>query len=63
MSKKDDINIDAQKISKLISYNFKNIELLTESFTHKSVSENNYERLEFLGDAVLQLIITENSKC
>ena len=60
MSKKDDINIDAQKISKLISYNFKNIELLTESFTHKSVSENNYERLEFLGDAVLQLIITEN---
>ena len=60
MSKKDDINIDAQKISKLISYNFKNIELLTESFTHKSMSENNYERLEFLGDAVLQLIITEN---
>ena len=60
MSKKDDTNINVEKISKLIGYDFKNTKLLTESFTHKSVSENNYERLEFLGDAVLQLIITKN---
>ena len=60
MSKKDDIKISAEKINKLIGYNFKNVSLLNESFTHKSISENNYERLEFLGDAVLQLIITKN---
>ena len=60
MSKKDDIKISAEKINKLIGYNFKNASLLNESFTHKSISENNYERLEFLGDAVLQLIITKN---
>src|SRR3954464_12408127 len=45
---------------------FKNIELLVTAFTHrsyinehkKSASEHN-ERLEFLGDAVLELIVTE----
>jgi ribonuclease III len=60
MSKKDDINISVEKINKLIDYKFENTSLLIESFTHKSISENNYERLEFLGDAVLQLIITKN---
>jgi len=60
MSKKDDINISVEKINKLIGYKFENTRLLIESFTHKSISENNYERLEFLGDAVLQLIITKN---
>jgi len=46
---------------------FKNIELLVTAFTHrsyvnehrKSVREHN-ERLEFLGDAVLELIVTEH---
>lgn len=45
---------------------FKNIELLMTAFTHRSyinehkktASEHN-ERLEFLGDAVLELIVTE----
>ena len=45
---------------------FKNIELLVTAFTHRSylnehkktVSEHN-ERLEFLGDAVLELVVTE----
>ena len=60
MSKKDDIRISVEKISKLIGYKFENKRLLIESFTHKSISENNYERLEFLGDAVLQLIITKS---
>jgi ribonuclease III len=45
---------------------FKNKELLDQAFTHKSwvnehpnVRESN-ERLEFLGDAILEFIITEN---
>ena len=45
-------------LSKL-NYEFSNIDLLLEAITHKSISKVNYERLEFLGDAVIQLIITE----
>jgi ribonuclease-3 len=49
-----------------LGVSFKNIELLVTAFTHrsylnehkKSVSEHN-ERLEFLGDAVLELVTTE----
>lgn len=60
MSNKDNINTLSDKIYGLIDYRFKNSNLLIESLTHKSISTTNYERLEFLGDAVLQLIITEN---
>jgi len=45
-------------LSKL-NYEFSNTDLLLEAITHKSISKVNYERLEFLGDAVIQLIITE----
>jgi len=45
-------------LSKL-NYEFSNTNLLLEAITHKSISKVNYERLEFLGDAVIQLIITE----
>jgi len=49
-----------------LGYEFENIELLITAFTHrsyvnehrKSVSEHN-ERLEFLGDAVLELAVTD----
>lgn len=33
--------------------------LLEQAFTHRSASSRNYERLEFIGDAVLDLIIAE----
>ncbi len=46
----------------LLRYRFKNKGLLLEALTHKSFSLDNglphNERLEFLGDSVLQLIIT-----
>lgn len=49
-----------------LGYEFENIDLLITAFTHrsyvnehkKSVSEHN-ERLEFLGDAVLELVVTD----
>ena len=46
---------------KKIGINFRNQKLLTKSFTHKSYNpaENN-EKLEFLGDRVLGLIISQN---
>jgi ribonuclease-3 len=55
-----------ESLAKKIGIKFKDIELLRQAVTHRSyLNENrNYElnhneRLEFLGDAVLELIITE----
>ena len=54
------------KLEKKINYKFKNISLLEEALTHSSYKINNkkiekksYERLEFLGDRVLGLILSE----
>ncbi len=54
-----------QKLQKTIGYEFKNPALLVEALTHPSLAhekgrENNHnQRLEFLGDAVLQLLLTD----
>ena len=40
-------------------YEFKNNSLLDLAFTHSSFSKTNNERLEFLGDSVLNLVITK----
>ncbi|MEC8838610.1 MAG: ribonuclease III [Candidatus Neomarinimicrobiota bacterium] len=45
----------------IIDYRFNNIEYLEQAFTHRSISSEpreNYERLEFLGDAVIDIIIS-----
>ena len=46
------------KLQKNISYQFKNLELLKQALTHRSVSKYNNERLEFLGDSILGCIIS-----
>ena len=43
----------------IIDYEFKNKALLDLAFTHSSISKINNERLEFLGDSVLNLVITK----
>ena len=54
------MKINLNKLQKNINVRFKNIDLLKESLTHKSInSKNNYEKLEFLGDRVLGLIISK----
>ena len=54
------MKIDYQSLEKKIKVNFKNKNLLTRSLTHKSFNKvNNYEKLEFLGDRVLDLIISK----
>ncbi len=48
-------------IEKKINYIFHNKDYLNQAFTHKSLDTNprkNYERLEFLGDAVLDIIVS-----
>jgi len=57
---------DFSILEKKLKVKFKNKDLLTQAFTHRSyLNENpnfgisNNERLEFLGDAVLELAVTE----
>ncbi|HPX94595.1 MAG TPA: ribonuclease III [Candidatus Moranbacteria bacterium] len=56
-----------EALAKKIGVKFKNIELLKQAVTHRSYLNENRsykldhnERLEFLGDAVLELIVTEH---
>jgi ribonuclease-3 len=50
----------AEGLQKSLGYQFKNEKLITEALTHRSYSkEFNNERLEFLGDAVMDLIVGE----
>ena len=49
-----------KEIEKIIKYNFKKSSLLETALTHKSFDNNvNNEKLEFLGDRVLGLVISE----
>ena len=46
-----------ERIAGRLGYSFKNLGLLAQALTHRSFSANNNERLEFLGDSVLNFII------
>lgn len=50
-----------QEVEEIIGYNFNNQDLLEEAFTHVSYGEKclSYERLEYVGDSVLNLLITK----
>ena len=57
---------DFSPFEKKLGLKFKNRDLLTQAFVHRSYLNENpefnldqNERLEFLGDAVLELVITE----
>ncbi|MFT4652398.1 MAG: ribonuclease-3 [Kangiellaceae bacterium] len=42
-----------------IDYTFKDVSLLRQALTHRSAAKKHNERLEFLGDAVLGLVIAQ----
>lgn len=57
---------DFSQLEKKLRLRFKNKDLLTQAFVHRSFLNENQnfklrhnERLEFLGDAVLELVVTE----
>ena len=55
---------DIEKLKLKINYNFKNKALLREALTHRTYAVENSlsydnQRLEFLGDAVLEIILSE----
>ncbi len=57
------MDFPVKEIENKLSYTFKEKALLKEAFTHSSYAnrfgENNNERLEYLGDAILQFVVTE----
>lgn len=46
-----------EKFSQKLGYKFKNILLLEAALSHRSVGNQNNERLEFLGDSILNFVI------
>jgi ribonuclease-3 len=51
---------DIKSLEKALGYSFKSSRLITEALTHKSYKQPyDNERLEFLGDAVLDLVVGE----
>ena len=54
------MNKSIKDLEEIIEYNFKNKDLLHRALTHKSFSNNiNNEKLEFLGDRVLGLVVSK----
>ena len=49
--------MQAHGLERLVGYQFKNQSLLQQALTHRSHGSQNNERLEFLGDGVLNFII------
>ena len=64
-----ELKLKLVELQNLIGYKFKNIYLLKAALTHDSLNpsyeedaegDSNYERMEFLGDAVLGLVVCEH---
>ena len=54
------MKVNFKNLEKKIRIQFKNIDLMTQSLTHKSFDAvRNNEKLEFLGDRVLGLVIAK----
>ncbi|KAB2922195.1 MAG: ribonuclease III [Candidatus Contendobacter sp.] len=53
------MNSSAERLCAALGYAFRRPGLLEEALTHRSASPRNNERLEFLGDALLNLVMAE----
>ncbi|MBK7003848.1 MAG: ribonuclease III [Burkholderiales bacterium] len=47
------------ELQRRLQHEFSNAGLLTQALTHRSFSSDHYERLEFLGDSVLNLAVSD----
>ena len=61
------MKVNCKELAEKLNVSFKNIELFQEAITHRSYLNenrgyklNHNERLEFLGDAVLELVVTDH---
>ncbi len=48
-----------RELQRRLQHEFSNAALLTQALTHRSFSADHYERLEFLGDSVLNLAVSD----
>lgn len=57
----DEISQNVEEVQKIIGYDFNDRNLLRQAFTHPSCHKDciSYERLEYVGDSVLNLMITK----
>jgi ribonuclease-3 len=54
------VSIDRlSRLQRVLQYTFQNQSLLKQALTHRSYSSTNNERLEFLGDAILDAIVAK----
>ena len=53
------MNQKTSRLEKYIGYQFSNLDLLSRALSHRSVGAENNERLEFLGDSLLGVIVSE----
>ena len=51
--------IETAPLQERLGYSFKKPELLNQALTHRSHSKKNNERLEFLGDSILNFVVAE----
>ncbi len=54
------MNVKFKSIEKILDYQIVDQTLFVLALTHRSVGNKNNERLEFLGDAVLDLVVAED---
>lgn len=47
------------ELARRLGYNFRDADLFRRALTHRSKSSANFERLEFLGDSVLSLVVAD----
>jgi ribonuclease-3 len=52
-------NIGLDQLQQRIDYQFRDTELLKLALSHRSCGAKNNERLEFLGDSILSLVISD----
>jgi len=48
-----------QELGKRLQYAFRDAQLLARALTHRSSGAQNYERLEFLGDSILNFLVAD----
>jgi ribonuclease-3 len=53
------VNDGLVELQRRLQHKFSDASLLTQALTHRSFSSDHYERLEFLGDSVLNLAVSD----
>lgn len=59
MTSTDGLNAAVRHLSKSVGYTFTNTQLLHQALTHRSAAKHHNERLEYLGDAVLGMVVAK----